>query len=357
MDLRWFHKRLADAATELIPRGCGIVCAVSGGADSMALLTGLVFVNESRRRGWRIHVAHLDHGLREDSEDDRRFVEAQAARLSLPLVWRREDVRERSEADGVGIEEAGREARYEFLRETAEDVAAQVVALGHHADDQAETILHHIVRGTGLRGLAGMPASRPIRPRSAIRLVRPLLGIRRCDIEAYLQERGIPYRHDHTNHDPGAATRNLIRHELLPLLETRLNPRATEALIRLSEQARMADDALRFAAREALEQIISREGDDKFEINALAFALMPGGLRSEIVVAGLEKLGVTRKAVGFRRIKAAVESGQGDGRLRRIELGSGATVERRGSRIIFRSGAAQGERPTGRRGQAVEPCR
>ncbi|HET9496911.1 MAG TPA: tRNA lysidine(34) synthetase TilS, partial [Candidatus Limnocylindria bacterium] len=210
-----------------------LVLAVSGGPDSMALLHGAAAL--SRSRGWQLVVAHLDHGLRPDSAADATFVTEAADALGLTWRLRRTDVAAEAGARGFGIEEAGRAARYAFLDAVAADLGSEtLVATAHTADDQAETVLFNLARGTGQRGLRGMRTRRG-------RVVRPLLHARRADLRAALDGAGLPYRLDPTNDDL-RRTRARIRGEVLPALEA-LNPAAVEALVRFASLA-ADDDAL-----------------------------------------------------------------------------------------------------------------
>jgi tRNA(Ile)-lysidine synthase len=336
MDTRQFHKQLFDASRWLIPRGSTVVCAVSGGADSMAMLSGLHAVNTMRRCGWTLHVAHLDHHLPHDSAAMMAFVRRAAAGFGLPCTTDVVDVIALSRASGRSVEEVGREVRYAFLHRLAQQIGAAVVAVAHHADDQAETVLHRILRGTGLRGLAGMPEQRPIETGSDIQIVRPLLAMRRKDFIAYLRRRGIEYMHDVTNEDVLAATRNRIRHELLPQIEQTINPNVAAALVRLAEQADRAGRAIRDLAETALKDIHLGSNDGGICLDATALTRLPRALQTEIVVMVVERLGSGLRDLGTERIEAVVDAAIGDGGYRRIELPGRLAAERRGNRLRFK---------------------
>jgi tRNA(Ile)-lysidine synthase len=214
-------------------RSTTVVVGVSGGADSVALLHSLLQLRQCLRLD--LHVAHLDHVLRPESGQDAAFVAQLAKDWGLPFYQQRLTPGALAEQAG-GLEEAGRRARYTFFAQVAINVTppAEVpcVALAHHADDQAETVLLHLVRGSGLRGLGGMrpvqlltlrtwrddPALSQVR----LRVVRPLLGVRKAEIVNYLQAHHLPWRED-TSNQSRAFVRNRLRHEVLPLLAT-LNP-------------------------------------------------------------------------------------------------------------------------------------
>jgi len=207
--------------------GTGVV-AVSGGADSVALLRALA---DSAPAACLV-VAHLNHRLRgADSDDDAGFVAALCPHL--PHRVEALDVAAAAVAAGDNLEAVARRVRYDFLARVARETGANWVATAHTRDDQAETVLHRLIRGSGLRGLRGIAESRELV--AGVRLVRPMLTLSREDVIAYLREIDQSWREDATNRDT-RFTRNRIRHELLPLLRT-LNPAITDVLARTAEQA------------------------------------------------------------------------------------------------------------------------
>ncbi|MBY0514154.1 MAG: tRNA lysidine(34) synthetase TilS [Gemmataceae bacterium] len=216
--------------------GPGVV-AVSGGADSVALMRALVECGCGP-----LTVAHLNHRLRGDeSNGDEAFVVELAGRLGLAVRTTRIDVA--AEAAGENLEATARRLRYARFADVAAEVGASWVATGHTADDQAETVLHRMVRGTGLQGLRGIATAAcgfapTAKPQAAPQVLRPLLTVTRADVVAYLASLNQPFRTDATNADP-RFTRNRIRAELLPLLKT-FNPEVVSALGQLAEQAEEA---------------------------------------------------------------------------------------------------------------------
>lgn len=224
----------------LLPSGCTVLCAVSGGADSVCLLD-LV-----RRLGdVTVLCAHFDHGIRgAESARDAAFVEALCKEWDIPFFSGRGDVPACAAEHGMSIETAARELRYAFLERVAGEQGADVIATAHNLNDNAETILFRMARGTGLRGLVGIPARRG-------RIVRPLLKTPRRDIEAYLAAHGIPHVEDSTNAETDAA-RNRVRLDLLPALES-IHPGAAAGIVRMSETL-AADEA--FLASLAEEKLV-----------------------------------------------------------------------------------------------------
>jgi tRNA(Ile)-lysidine synthase len=221
-----------------------VLVAVSGGADSVALVWGLNQLRTSSER--KLIVAHFNHRLRgAESDADQSFVQDLAEELGLRFVTAAAESDLAGQRGGRGLEGAAREARYEFLARAADEAGARYVATAHTADDQVETMLHNLVRGTGLAGLAGIPRARQLT--EAAVLIRPLLNVTRKEVIEYLRELGKPYRQDATNSELH-FTRNRIRHKLLPLLENEFNPDVRGALLRLREIADRADEYLRQAA-------------------------------------------------------------------------------------------------------------
>ena len=237
-------------ASGLFEPAGGILVAVSGGADSMALLYALhsltaplagggrTLVSQARR----LTIAHINHQLRgRDADEDEAFVVQQAQMLGLPVVTRRVAVAEFAKEHKLSIETAARQMRMDALVEIAKEKGCAYIAAAHHKDDNAETIVHRLLRGTGFRGLAGIRPAKKFD--SGITFVRPLLCVSREQILAYLGELHISWRHDHTNDDQ-AFTRNFIRHSLLPALQNQSQESLVELLARLADSCRGYIDLL-----------------------------------------------------------------------------------------------------------------
>ncbi len=314
----------------LIGDGGVIVCAISGGADSMALLHGLVRVREMRKRDWTLHVAHLDHGIPHNSADMMQFVASASEASGISFHHDFVDVPALSRETRESIEEAGRKARYAFLERVCTNVGADALAVAHHADDQAETILHRILRGTGLSGLAGIPESRTLIEGSCVRLIRPLLGFRRSDCVAYLERRGIAFMHDETNDDVLAATRNRIRHEVLPAIEREINPQAVTAIVRLGALAKQASALLDELSADAFARCCVESSADVVTFDAGLMAAEKALIRMAIVSIAVDRVGGGRAEVGFERLQAASDAIARDRSDVVVELPAGVTVSKRG---------------------------
>jgi len=275
-------------ARGLLRAGDGVVVAVSGGPDSVALLAVLRDLAARPDRAYRLTVAHLNHRLRDEADRDAAFVADLARRWRLPCISDSRDVRALAVAGALSIETAARQARYEFLAAAAESCTAAAVAVGHHADDNVETVLDRIIRGTHLRGLAGIPACRTLT--AGVRLVRPLLELTRRQIEGFCHARGLAWRTDATNAQT-AFRRNFIRHELLPLLAGKLNQRAAEAILRLAAAAEQVEDYMSARGDEAFAAACRRDDGETIVLGAAALAGRHPALRAYALRAAMEKLG------------------------------------------------------------------
>ena len=313
---------LADAVsrganTLHIPDGVLIVLAVSGGPDSTALMHGAARLAPAR--GWQLTVAHLDHALREDSNEEAEGVGEAASALGLAFESRRTDVAALAKAEHRSVEDAGRQARYRFLEELADHLGPDaLIATAHTADDAAETILLRLVRGTGLRGLRGIPARRG-------RIVRPLLNERRATLRQALDAAGIAYHLDPSNEATEHA-RNRVRADLLPAME-RLNPQAVAALVRFGRLA--ADDDALLDALAAAELARRRTAADTR--TSLDWRRPP----HRAIGRRILRLAIGEPAPAAERIEALLDAVEGPRGGLIVELGGGrrASVSQRRIRL------------------------
>jgi len=290
---------------ELIP-GPRLVVAVSGGPDSVCLLHILYRLRE--KLGTALHLAHLNHQLRgAESEADAEYVAQLAEKLDLPATIERRDVKAYQAEQRLSLEEAAREVRYTFLAQVAEEVGTERVAVGHTADDHIETILMHLIRGSGTRGLRGLlPSSRWRSPTgSSLTIARPLLPLSREETAYYCQQLGLEPRLDASNLSL-SPLRNRIRQQLLPLLEG-YNPRVREALLRT---ARIAADDLAFLEEEAARrwEEIAREQEGSIILDKAKFLELPPALKRHLLRTALEKLLGTLKDVETCHIEEMMEA-------------------------------------------------
>jgi len=320
---------------QLAAADTGVLVAVSGGSDSVALaylLDGLARAGELRVAG----LGHFNHGLRAEADEDEAFCARVAAALGYRFVAGREDVRAIAAREHRSIEDAARLARYRFFDRARAELGADVVGLGHTRDDQAETFLLRLLRGAGSRGLASM------HPRRGF-VVRPLLDCRRSELRAYLAARKIPFVHD-TSNDDLAIPRNRVRAELLPFLE-RFNPAVVDVLADEAALARDEHDYLRAAAGALWPQVVCEEGE-RLLLDAEALARMPRALARQLVQTAMSRA-AGRGAVAFADVERTLE----------LAVNGGGTfdaprqrVERAGAHVVLTSRAPDAVgRPTRQR--------
>lgn len=296
-DPRPFEEKLAEAWPPSEWRDVTVLVAVSGGADSVALLRGLAAI---RKPGdGRILIAHFNHGLRGDESDaDEAFVTRLCGQLDLSYeIGRAAPTSGRSDSEPPETSEAdAREWRYGFLQQTAANVGARFVATAHTADDQAETILHRVLRGTGVTGLAGI---RPYRQLIAgVAIVRPMLSFRRTEVIDYLSEIEQDYSEDSTNADL-RFTRNRLRHELLPQIAQRFNPNVVEALTRLGSMAGDVQTLLDELVAEMAERCITENLVDAVTIDCRTLRHANGFLVRHMLMSIWGEQGWPQQAMGY----------------------------------------------------------
>jgi tRNA(Ile)-lysidine synthase len=310
-----------------IARGAGTawVVAVSGGSDSVGLLR--VLAELAPELGLSLSVAHLNHGTRgQAAEADAALVEALAHGLGLPVdlgTWQ-PSRKSHFEADA-------RRARYAWLIERAKSRGASAVAVGHTLDDQAETILHRIVRGSGLRGIAGMPKERWLCTGPPILLVRPLLSVSREAIREHLAELGQEYRDDASNLDL-SRTRARIRNDLLPRLADEYNPRVALALVRLGNLARQSECALDDWLRSLSRETICHASDDRIELDRDRLRALPLFVRTELLRRAWRAVGWPERGMSqrrWRRLASLTRRGEFGG----LAIGGGIELSTTGTSI------------------------
>lgn len=303
---------LAEIEAMLGPRR-RVLVALSGGLDSVVLLHLLRF-GTSRT----IMAAHFDHAMRPGSGADARWVMGLCRAWGVPLQTARAEDPPRSEA-------AARELRYTFLHAAAERVACDAIVTAHHADDQAETVLFRIARGTGLGGLAGIPAQRGI-------ILRPLLAFTRAELAAYARSSRIGWREDATNRSLRYA-RNRIRHRVLPELE-KARPGATRRIARIAQSAAAAERAWRGLVMAAVQDVVEHEDEDGFLLARERLLAYDPHVRARVIRHLLDRLGSRPDRAGTRSAMAFISSGMSGGG---VELSGGVRLEREFDRIRLRS--------------------
>ncbi len=290
-----------------------VAVGVSGGADSTALLLGTVALKEK----WKVQlvVVHVNHGLRgEEADEDERWVAQLAEKLNLQVCRKRVQIggaeehtksKELQLQRGEATEEAARKARFQALEQAALENECSFLLLAHTADDQAETVLHHVVRGTGLAGLKGMPERR--RLDSGVVVCRPMLRIWRRDVLAFLQLLHQDFRHDRTNSEL-VFTRNRIRHRLLPLLEREFNPNVKEALVKLSWQAAEVQQTFDRLSEPVVEQALVDVSERLVRVDTRPLVELPRHLLRECLRKIWRKQRWPEQAMSFAHWDALAET-------------------------------------------------
>ncbi|MBI1950247.1 MAG: tRNA lysidine(34) synthetase TilS [Acidobacteria bacterium] len=330
--------RRTIARYDMLRPGERVLVAVSGGPDSTALLSVLCRLAPEMKLD--LHVAHLDHGWRgRASARDAEFVRRMATRLRLPVTvghlgpraWQAREGRQSSR------EARARELRQSFLLETAREIGAQKVALGHTRDDQAESLLLRLLRGSGPRGLAGTyPVVDGV-------IIRPLIDVRRRDIMAYLRERRLSYRVDATNRDR-TLTRNRVRRSLIPLLEREFNPNVVEALAHAADLLRDEDGFLGGLAANKYREIASRRGESVV-LEARALQELPVPIRRRILRLALAEARGDLRRIALQHVERSLSLLEERRRRGRVSLPGGTAVDMQGDQMRIARRAAEGGEP------------
>ncbi len=288
----------------LLNRGERVVIGISGGPDSLCLLDSL------HHLGYPLICAHLDHGLRQESSDEAAYVKSIAQSYNLPFEIERQDVAVKA-GSGVSLEEAARLARYNFLVRVARKNDVQVIATGHTADDQVETVLMHFLRGTGPSGLRGMLPDTPldswvgIPDAQGIRLIRPLLSLNRGQTEGHCQAMGLEPVIDSSNMDQ-TFFRNRIRHELLPLLET-YNPGIRQILLRLARIMTAEVDLLAEMVASDWASVFESMGESALLLRVESMERKPLALQRALLRSAIQKLRPSARDVSFDTIERGLQ--------------------------------------------------
>lgn len=295
---------------DMLPPGEKVLCALSGGRDSMCLVW--VLHSLAGELGIQVEAAHFDHRLRPESGEDAAFVRDFCKANAIPFHQGAGDVRAFGQQESLGIEEAGRVLRYRFLEETAEKIGAKRIATAHNADDNVETLLMNLMRGAGLRGLAGIPPRRGI-------VVRPMLAVSRGEIDAYVAECRLPFVEDSSNKDL-AYTRNRLRHQVLPLLKE-INPGLCDNVFAATRLLRADAGCLDAMAYSFLEK-------NRGEIYWSGLKRLPIAVQSRVVRQAAGDLGPRLSQKHTEQILSLPRQGQTD-------LPGGVVARREYDRLLF----------------------
>jgi len=308
---------LAAAKRRLAGTPRNVLCAVSGGLDSMCLLHLLSVWG--RQQGMVVTAAHFNHRLRQTADRDETFVRQICAGWGIPLLCGSGDVRALAAETGKSLEEAGREARYAFLEQARRESGSTVILTAHHADDNAETLLLNLLRGTGLQGLTGIPAERDA-------VLRPFLDVTRAELAEYAEKHGLPHVEDETNELDDAA-RNALRHKVLPVLRE-LNPRAVENMNRTAALLKRDARALEIAAGTLLREARVIPGE-RAELPVSACETQPEAVVSRAVLSLMVSVGGHRKDLTAAHVESVLELRRsGEGKIVSLPYGLTACREK-----------------------------
>jgi tRNA(Ile)-lysidine synthase len=318
---------MAVCRHRMLESGDTVLVGVSGGPDSVALLHCLVALSGK----WALHlvVGHLNHRLRGEAADqEAAFVERLASRLGVPCEVGSRDVASYSAEHRLSIQEAARAVRYAFYEDVAAGHGARKIALGHQADDNAESILIYLLRGTGPRGLAGIP---PVRDG---RFIRPLIDLSRTQIVQFLEQRGFEYVRDDSNLDP-KYLRTRIRHELLPLLKDNFNPKIVHALTRLASIVRQEEDFLNLQTRGVFQEVVLEQKMNRLTLSASGLARLHSALLQRLVRQAVLSVRGNLKRLGHSHVEAVVRLVRGPLPSGRLDLPNGVWVVRDRDEVAF----------------------
>ena len=253
-----------------------IVVAVSGGPDSMCLLNSLYNMKEKLAIK-KLVVAHVNHMLREEAEEETQFVKRYCKNKNIDFFVKYVNIKELSEHNKTGEEETGRIERYKFFEEVAKEVNANKIAIAHNYNDNAETVLMHLLRGSGIPGLIG------IRPYKENKYIRPIIKCERFEIEEYCEKNHLDPRHDKTN-DDNTYTRNKIRNKLIPYLKKEFNPNIIETINRLSESVLLEENYMSKITENDFKKICLEQNKNVIIIDLKEFNNLDEIIKSRIIL-------------------------------------------------------------------------
>lgn len=265
----------------LINKGDKIVLGVSGGPDSISMLDILNSIKDEI--GFEIYVAHINHLIREEAIDDEKYVEEYCKKNNIEFFAKRIDVLKIADAQKIGTEEAGRKARYEFFEEIYSKVEANKIAIAHNKNDKAETIIMHLLRGSGLSGLKGIE---PIRDN---KYIRPLIECERSEIEKYCDENNLNPRIDKTNFE-NEYTRNKIRNIVIPYIKKEFNPNIVETLDRLSEVATDESNYINRQVQNTYNKLLVEKTEKQIILKWKEFNLQEKIIKSRLILYTIKEL-------------------------------------------------------------------
>ncbi len=314
-----FESRIYNFIMEkkLIRAGSTVLVGLSGGADSTALL--LVLDNLKALLDIRLMAVHVNHGIRQEAGDDARFSKDLCDRLEIPFFLVEKDIPALSKELKLTEEEAGRKVRYQEFSRLAAQYSADYVAIAHHQNDVAETLIMNLLRGSGIHGAGSI---RPARDN----IIRPLLCVSRKEIEEYLKALGQDFCHDATN-DENTHTRNIIRNILIPAMEKDVNSETVSHLCMAAEEFSAADEYIREDAADIFEKV-SKVTKDSVKIDLKGFRPLRSIVKADIILLCFEKLTPNRKDIGSAHVKAVLDICEDEDGSASLDLPYALTAQR-----------------------------
>jgi len=328
-----FENKIADfaKANKLFDPTSKVLLAVSGGADSTAMLHTMQALKSNKVLGAELLCAHLNHQLRgAEADKDKDFVIAEAAKLKLSVITKRVDVRRFAHRNKLSIETSGRQLRIEALIDIAKTNNCQAIVTAHHKNDNAETVLQRLSRGTGYRGLGGI---RPKRSFDGINFVRPFLCVKRAEIIEYLKKQNIKWRDDHTNIDC-TYRRNFIRHQLIPELQKNCSGSIAEQLFELSGSAQRFYNLIG-SEIDKLWPKLAQIDKETISLDLKTFSIQPQPVKVELIRRGLTTAGSGERDLTHRHYEKILQLAEQKISGKKIALPNGFIVQREHKNLIF----------------------
>ena len=274
----------------LIENGDKIVVGVSGGPDSICLVDILNEIKNDKKINFELAICHINHLIREEAKEDEKFVEEYAKEKNIPFFSKEIDVVCLAKEQKIGTEEAGRIARYAFFEEILQKINGTKIATAHTKNDNAETVLMNLLRGSGTAGLKGIS---PIRDN---KYIKPLIQISREEIEAYCEEQKLNPRYDKTNSE-NIYTRNKVRNILIPLIKKEFNPNIIDTIDRLSTLAKKENEYLEKTTKEKYDELLIKEEKNEIILNLKKFNIQDEVIKSRIIIYTIKRLMGTSQGI------------------------------------------------------------
>ena len=268
----------------MIENGEKVVLAVSGGPDSICMLDILKDIknDETIDMNFTIVVAHVNHMIRKEAEEDEKYVKKYCEENQIEFYSKSIDVQKMANNNKIGLEEAGRKVRYDFFDEILEETNAQKIAIAHNKNDKVETVLMHILRGSGINGLKGIEPKRG-------RYIRPLIECERNEIEEYCNEKNLQPRIDKTNFE-NEYTRNKVRNLLIPYIQKEFNPNLIQTIDRLSNLVAEEEDYMDKQVQKIYEEILINENEKEIQLDLKMFNLQEKVIKSRVILYTITRL-------------------------------------------------------------------